>query len=213
MAPGIRPFLEIFFSTAFQNMVIFIFSKKISIFSSSVSYVFKLLGRIDVTWRSDSFLSILSNPETVWNNQSVYRIAYFLGYRDASELVFPITLTFIFTCLLASAIRLLSIWANGKYSAFIGSDISILSYRKTLYQPFIVHIKRNSSEVINTITMQTARTTAGFTAFLQMTSSSLISLSLFVGLFVIDWKIALSAVILFSMTYSLIARFTSKSLK
>lgn len=159
------------------------------------------------------FLSILSNPEAVWSNQSAYKIAYFLGYRDASELIFPITFIFVFTCFLASVIRLLSIWANGKYSASIGSDISILSYRKTLYQPFIVHIKRNSSEVINTITMQTARTTAGFTAFLQMTSSSLISLSLFVGFFVIDWKIALSAVILFSTAYSLIAKFTSKKLK
>tara|TARA_Y100001954_G_scaffold36019_1_gene34920 strand:- start:24781 stop:26457 length:1677 start_codon:yes stop_codon:yes gene_type:complete len=159
------------------------------------------------------FLSILSNPEAVWSNQSAYKIAYFLGYRDASELIFPITFIFVFTCFLASVIRLLSIWANGKYSASIGSDISILSYRKTLYQPFIVHVKRNSSEVINTITLQTARTTAGFTAFLQMTSSSLISLSLFVGFFVIDWKIALSAVILFSIVYSLIARFTSKKLK
>ena len=159
------------------------------------------------------FLSILSNPDTLWTDQSAYKIAYFLGYRNASELVLPITAVFVVTCLLASIIRLLSIWANGRYSASIGSDISIESYRKTLAQPFIVHIKRNSSEVINSITMQTARTTAGFTAFLQMTSSLMISLSLFVGFFVIDWKIAFCAVILFSISYILIAKFTSKKLK
>ena len=102
MAPGIRPFQrKSSFQLLFKIWSYLLFRRKSQFFSSSVSYVFKLLAELMSLGAVIPFLSILSNPETVWNNQSVYRIAYFLGYRDASELVFPITLTFIFFTLLA----------------------------------------------------------------------------------------------------------------
>ena len=159
------------------------------------------------------FLSVLSNPDSIWSNRFVFRLANNFGFDTASEIILPITLIFIFTCILASIIRLLSIWAIGKCSALIGSDLSVLSYRKTLYQPYIIHIKRNSSEIINTITMQTARTTGGITAFLQMSSSLIIAVSLFFGFFVVSWKIATLAIVVFSISYLLIAQYTSKRLR
>lgn len=40
------------------------------------------------------------------------------------------------------------IWAQTRLGHAIGADLSVQIYEKTLYQPYLVHASRNSSEVI-----------------------------------------------------------------
>jgi ATP-binding cassette subfamily B protein len=54
-----------------------------------------------------------------------------------------------------AAVRLLNLWLNGRLAAAIGSDLSCDAYKRTLYQPYAVHVQHNSSGVITGITTQT----------------------------------------------------------
>ena len=54
--------------------------------------------------------------------------------------------------------RRLSILLNGRLSAVIGSDFGIEAYRRTLYQPYAVHVQKNSAAVITGLTSQIAST-------------------------------------------------------
>ena len=74
-----------------------------------------------------------------------------LGIAGAQELLLPITIAFALAALAAGAIRLLNLWLNGRLAAAIGSDLSCEAYRRTLYQPYAVHLARNSSELIASI--------------------------------------------------------------
>jgi hypothetical protein len=81
----------------------------------------------------------------------VLQWATFLGMTNAQGLLLPITLGFAAAAIAAGAIRLLTLWLNGRLAAAIGSDLSSEAYRRTLYQPYLVHVTRNSSGLIATI--------------------------------------------------------------
>ena len=66
----------------------------------------------------------------------------------------PATLAFAVSALLAALIRLMNLWLNGRLAAVVGSDLSCEAYRRTLYQPYRVHVQRNSSELITDTTTQ-----------------------------------------------------------
>ena len=52
--------------------------------------------------------------------------------------------------LLAGSVRLLNLWLNGRLAAAIGSDLSCEAFG-ALYQPYGVHLTRNSSDLISSI--------------------------------------------------------------
>ena len=52
--------------------------------------------------------------------------------------------------------RMLLLWFQTRLSHSIGADFSLNLYRRTLYQPYEIHLKRNSSDIIEAITGKTA---------------------------------------------------------
>jgi ATP-binding cassette, subfamily B, bacterial PglK len=97
------------------------------------------------------FLSILIVPEKVFNHPVMAHIAPTWGIYSADQLVLPLTVGFVAIALVAGSLRLLLLWATTKLTFTSGSELSIEVYRRTLYQPYHVHIARNSSEVVSGI--------------------------------------------------------------
>ena len=97
------------------------------------------------------FLGILTAPEQVYHHTLVQPIVQILDLSQPSQLMLPLTILFIVSALLAGATRLALLYVMTRLSFATGADLSIDIYRKTLYQEYVVHISRNSSEVINGI--------------------------------------------------------------
>jgi ATP-binding cassette, subfamily B, bacterial PglK len=93
------------------------------------------------------FIGILTAPEKVFNNAFIKSICESFGVTSASELVLPLTIIFVCAALLAGATRLLMLWVSTRLSNAIGADLSIEIYKRTLYQPYKVHVARNSRYV------------------------------------------------------------------
>ena len=89
------------------------------------------------------FLTLLTDPRSIWSIEIVKRFSSTLGFESPTELLLPVTLVFIFGALLAASIRLLNLWLNCRLAAIIGSDISHKAYKRTLYQPYEYHLKNN----------------------------------------------------------------------
>lgn len=96
-------------------------------------------------------LTILINPEVIYSSNAGNFFMSLLKISDPSAAIFPITAFFIFMVLVSGCIRLILIWANIRYSFSVGAYLNIKAYQKTLYQPYEVHINRNSNIVINGI--------------------------------------------------------------
>jgi len=137
------------------------------------------------------FLTVLANPEGLWNQQLVRKWATFFGIDRAADLLLPITIAFALAAVTSGSIRLINLWLNGRLAAAIGSDLSCEVYRRTLYQPYGVHLSRNSSSLIASISGDVSRIiTQVLLPLLLLASSGLIAIGLVVTLAVINWSIA-----------------------
>ena len=109
------------------------------------------------------------------------------------------------SAIFASTVRLSNVWLNGRIAAAVGSDLSCEAYFRTLYQPYRVHVQRHSSTVITGLTTHITNTVGALNAFLQIVTSSVVAVGIFVGLVLIDASVAFAATLIFGTTYALLA--------
>lgn len=94
------------------------------------------------------FLGVLVAPEHILSNPWGHKMTELLGTSDVGTLLLAMTVLFASAALFAGTIRMLHLFAQTRICYAIGADLGLEIYRKTLYQPYSVHVMRNSSEVI-----------------------------------------------------------------
>ena len=151
------------------------------------------------------FLSVLTDPERLWQRPPVKALAGFVGITQASDLVLPCVLAFVLTAVFAGLIRLANLWLNTRLAAAIGSDLSCEVYRRTLYQPYQVHLQGNSATTITTTTEHVTKSTGAINAFLQLITAICVVVGLLSGLVLINRVMTLGIAILFGSLYGILA--------
>jgi ATP-binding cassette subfamily B protein len=101
------------------------------------------------------FLAALSSPEKLFTNVHAQPLIHILEITDPSGIVMPLTLAFCIASLVAGGMRVLLLHLSLGFSFALGADISNEVYRRSLHQPYSIHISRNSSEIINAIAVKT----------------------------------------------------------
>lgn len=158
------------------------------------------------------FLAVLSEPEVISQWPWIQQFVLMTGWSSPSQLLVAAAGFFAAAAVLAGAVRSITLWSGGRLSAAIGSDLSSEVYRRTLFQPYSVHVNRNSSVVINAVINQSNRSVGAIHSALTMLTAGFIVVSLLVGFFLIDWSVALSAALLFGIAYFVIATFSRREL-
>jgi ATP-binding cassette, subfamily B, bacterial PglK len=159
------------------------------------------------------FLAVLASPERVFNSHWVSGIAHALGILRPEQLLLPLSVTFAVVALAAGAIRLVLLWVSTRFTFATGADLSIEVYRRTLYQPYHVHIARNSSEVISGITNKVGGTVLGvILPLMTLLSSAMLLIAIPLALIAIDPAVALLASAAFGTSYSVITWLTRRRL-
>tara|TARA_Y100001934_G_C12385447_1_gene795364 strand:- start:7575 stop:9461 length:1887 start_codon:yes stop_codon:yes gene_type:complete len=160
------------------------------------------------------FLGILIVPEKVFNHPFVLNAAPNFGITSADQLVLPLTIAFAVGAVLAGVSRILLLWASTRMAFASGADLGTKVYRRTLYQPYWVHVTRNSSEVVSSITKKVDTVVFNVLLPLLMLISSLVMLvAITATLFVIDPMVASATSISFGSIYCLITWFVGKRLE
>jgi ATP-binding cassette, subfamily B, bacterial PglK len=158
------------------------------------------------------FLGVLTAPEKIFTHPSVQPLIALLGIRSPTELLLPMTLAFGAASLLNGGMRLLLLWGSTRLCVLTGTDLSIDMYRRTLYQPYLLHLSRNSSEIINTISTKTSTTIHVIMMVMNLLSSAIIMVAILAALLLIDSKMALTAFSGFGLIYAVVIRLTRRSL-
>lgn len=157
------------------------------------------------------FLAALMNPENLLKIDKLRWFLDIIGIRDPKDILLSLTAIFIVSALLACAMRLIQLKATLRLSFAAGADIGYRIYENTLYQPYQVHLSRNTSEVIDGITIKTSVVTDGIIMSCLYIASSLIMLLLLLGslLFIAPLE-TLTTFILFGGFYTLVVVFTKR---
>ena len=158
------------------------------------------------------FLAVLTAPSRVFEHPSTQIFIQTLGFSEPEQLLLPLTIVFGLAALIAGAMRLLLLWASTRLSFATGADLSISIYRRTLYQPYAVHVARNSSEIINGISNKTNGVIHIVVMLLNLISSSVMLSAILIALLSVDPVIALAAFGGFGLIYAFIIRLTRNQL-
>lgn len=159
------------------------------------------------------FLGVLTSPDRVFAHPAAQPMVKLLGFTTPSQLVLPLIITFAAAALMAGSLRVLLLWVTTRLSFAVGADFGISIYRRTLYQPYAVHVARNSSEVISGISGKANGVIYNIVLpVLTLIGSSMMLITILIALLAIEPVIALLAFGGFGGLYALIIFFTRRSL-
>jgi ATP-binding cassette subfamily B protein len=108
---------------------------------------------------------------------------------------------------------MLVLWISTRIAFATGADLSVEVYRRTLYQPYWVHVASNSSEVISGITGKIGDTVFLLGSVLTLLSSIIVLIFIIGTLFAIDSLVASIAIGGFGGCYGLITAMTRHRLR
>ena len=101
------------------------------------------------------FLAVLTEPSRVFGLPFAQPFIHAMGISNASELLLPLTVLFSLAAVLAGIMRLILLRTSILFSFAVGSEFCNSVYQRTLHQPYLIHLERNSSEVINGVSVKT----------------------------------------------------------
>lgn len=159
------------------------------------------------------FLGVLTAPEKVYQHPLAQPIVQFFSIAEPRQLLLPLTIAFGIAALLSGVMRLVLLFAQTRLSHAIGADFSINIYRRTLYQPYAVHVNRNSSEVISGISGKANNIVGShLMPALTICSSTLMLLTILVALIAIEPVVAVVSIVGFGSIYAIVILVTKKRL-
>jgi ABC-type multidrug transport system fused ATPase/permease subunit len=158
------------------------------------------------------FIEVLTQPEKVVALPALARVVQALGIESGVDLLLPLTIGFAVAALVAGVLRLLLLWASIRLGNAMGADLSIELYRRTLYQPYSVHVARSSSEIISGITQKVGATTGVLISAVSLITSTALFVAIMITLLAIDPIVAITAALSFGFAYGTIAWLTRSRL-
>ncbi len=160
------------------------------------------------------FISVIMDSEQTFNNPIFKPFFLYIGLSSGDEIILPLTLFFISINVLAAIIKIIIFWLQNKISVLCGNDLSRVAYSKTIYQPFSVHIHRNSGDVISSLVNNVNITVFGVLYnVLLFISSAIFSVAILAGILIIDPFIAIFAFSILCIFYIPISLFLKSKLE
>ena len=159
------------------------------------------------------FLAVLTEPDLVYGYQLAQPVIDLFNIENSSQLALVLTISFITIIFAAGVIRLLLLYVMTRLSFAAGSDISVDMYRKTLYQKYSIHMERNSSELINSISRKASMSIGVMRSFLTIVSSVIMLIGVMFALLAISYKLAITMFFGFGFIYLVVISLTRNKLK
>ena len=159
------------------------------------------------------FLGVLTSPERIFDHPWAQPLVAILGLNTPQQLLLPVTILFAMAAIFSGAARLALLWGQTRLGNHIGNDLGAAAFRRSLYQPYPVHVARNSSEVISAL-MTKINTIVYFiiVPVLTVITSTLIVLTIVVFMFLVDPKLTSIALLGFGCLYVIVALTTKNRL-
>jgi ATP-binding cassette subfamily B protein len=158
------------------------------------------------------FLAVLADPAGLWRLPWLRGLATGLGIASPQQLILPITLLLMAAGLISAAIRAANLYVNARLSALIGSDLAVEGYRRTLEQPYAIHLERNSSEVITRLAYLGGISRGVLAPLLQGVSGLIVAVTLVAGLLLYQPALAAGLAAVFGLTYGFLSRLNRRRL-
>lgn len=97
------------------------------------------------------FLAAIADPEGSPVLAYVAPLLDLFGSRDPDRVIYVLTGLFVLAAAVAAGVRLLLLWTSQSFIYGVSYELAVLLYSDALHEPYALHIRRNSSEIIAAI--------------------------------------------------------------
>lgn len=159
------------------------------------------------------FLSALNNSENLADNNVLLILAKVLSLKSPDDFILISALLFGTATLISAFLKLLTLSSSIRLAAIIGSEISVEAFKRVLSQPYLQHLKTNSSSTITVIMGQIASTVTSMRSLLQLFCTALSCILLLIGLFYVNILVTLLSLFSITICYAIIAIYSANTVK
>lgn len=131
---------------------------------------------------------------------------------SSANIVLLFAICFIIASLLAGIVRLALVWVSVRLTSAIGTDLGLEAYRRTLYQPYSVHVARNSSILISSLTSKISIVIVTLSSWVTLLASSVIVFSLLGALLVVNFQVTVVAGTVIGIAYGVMTLASNREL-
>lgn len=149
-------------------------------------------------------LGVLSAPEKAFAHPMMRPLVDALQITNARDLVLPVSVIFAIGAIASGVFRYQLLRAQTRITYSIGIDLSVRIFERTLYQPYSVHVARNSSEVIAGVSNKANDLIVGLLYPAAILVSSIIMLLIvLVALILVEPTVTIATLAAFALFYAL----------
>ncbi|MBS7231927.1 ABC transporter ATP-binding protein [Flavobacterium psychroterrae] len=160
------------------------------------------------------FFGVLMDPNKILDVPFILPFLKTFNITATDQIIAAVTIFFCLAVILAGAMRIMSTWVSVRLSFALGRDLSNDIYKRTLYQPYSIHVSRNSSDVINGIWVKVSEVIFYILMpVFNLISSTILCITLVVTLLVVTPNVALMAIGGLIIVYGVIIKLTKEKLK
>ena len=160
------------------------------------------------------FLGVLISPDRLMTISWIANLAKSFGIETGQQLLLPLTIAFVVVSFVAGAVRMLQLWAGTRIAFAAGADLSLEIYRRTLYQPYHVHLSRNTSVVVSNVIDKVNQVVFWILSpMMSLVSSALLLIFITITLVIINPLVAGVSILSFGLSYVVIAKLSKNRLK
>jgi ATP-binding cassette subfamily B protein len=156
------------------------------------------------------FLGVLTSPEKIFAHHLAQPLIQLLQIQSTQEVLLPFTIVFIAAAVFAGLARVALLWVQTRLSIAIGADFSVQVYERTLYQPYSLHVSRNSSEIIAGAQKANGLVATLVQPTLTILGSMIILMAVIATLMAIHPVVALIALLGFGLIYAVVVFITKR---
>ena len=160
------------------------------------------------------FITVLSDPSILFQNEMMSSVLPVLNVKSEDDLVVLMTLIFVMASLISGCLRIAALYGQTKLAHAIGADFSKGIFQNSLYQPYSVHVRRNSSEILAAVANKANQVVGQVVQpLLLLTSSFLMMTAILVGMVLIDPAASIAVTGSIGLIYCLIILISKGSLR
>jgi HlyD family secretion protein len=189
-------------------------SQRKNLFLLQFLVIFMAFAEIASVFSIGPFMALIGNLDQL-NGDGLIAEAYkFSGITDQNNFIIAFGATVISILTLSALISTFTLWRLAMYGAKVGADLGNRLFSYYMNESWLFHSQRNSSDLVNKISVETTRVTGSIILQLMfLNAKATLVLFLSVSIFILDPKIALSGVAIFSFAYLFIYRLVKKQLE
>ena len=189
-------------------------SQRKNLFLLQFLVIFMAFAEIASVFSIGPFMALIGNLDQL-NGDGLIAEAYkFSGITDQNNFIIAFGATVISILTISALISTFTLWRLAMYGAKVGADLGNRLFSYYMNESWLFHSQRNSSDLVNKISVETTRVTGSIILQLMYLNAKVtLVLFLSVSIFILDPKIALSGVAIFSFAYLFIYRLVKKQLE